>query len=240
MAKIQRVAKSRKEWKCGKCGKVIAVGDPYLYAEPAFRPRIVRCTDCGLKPYETSSSEYIQTIGALQDNWIRDYGTGDDAVEGIKDALQELMDTAQDSFDNMPEQLQDSDSGMTLQERIDSLESAIDDLDNIDIDEIIDEVINDTPAVTVSVADLKDYYKDDLSCLETYIDMPDEDEEKEDDEEEVDDDKEVDLDLSSLPNNESYDEILELPYISDDVKSDLATSIEERITDAIDEALSNL
>ena len=237
MAKIQRVAKSRKEWKCGKCGKVIAVGDPYLYAEPAFRPRIVRCTDCGLEPYETSSSEYIQTIGAIQAHWVRDFGTGEDAVEGIKDALQELYDAAEESYDNIPEQLQEGDAGMTLQERMDALESAIDELDSIDIDSIIDEVIGETTAY-VTVGDLKEYYKDDLSCLEDYINLPEEGEEGDEDASKDDDD--VELNLDNLPGGESYDEILDLPYIGSDVKDEIATSIEEKITDAIDEALSNL
>ncbi len=46
MAKIQKVNKCRKEQKCGKCGKIIEVGSPYYYAEPAFRAKIVRCASC--------------------------------------------------------------------------------------------------------------------------------------------------------------------------------------------------
>lgn len=49
--------------------------------------------------------------------------------------IQGLLDETQEKFDNMPEQLQESsDSGQTLQERIDGLESWIFDLEAIALD----------------------------------------------------------------------------------------------------------
>jgi hypothetical protein len=48
--------------------------------------------------------------------------------------IEEMRDECQEKIDNMPEQLQTSGSGETLQERIDNLESWIDELNAIDID----------------------------------------------------------------------------------------------------------
>lgn len=126
MAKINRIEKCRKEQKCSKCGKAILVGSPYLKATPFKKAAIIRCTDCGLKWWETSGSYYIQTAGELSETY------SELEKEDIISQLEELRDTCQDSLDNMPEQLQYSESGETLQNRIDNLESIITSLENID------------------------------------------------------------------------------------------------------------
>lgn len=222
MAKIQTVNKCRKEQRCGKCGKTIEVGSPYLYAEPAFRAKIVRCTTCGLKPYETSSSEFIQTIGALQDKWQEEY-TGDTAAEDIASVLEDLRDQAQDSLDNMPEQLQYSESGEILQERIDSLEDAISELEGIDIDDIKQEVIGRIEA-TVNFDDFKAFYVDTIDP-EDYV---------------VDEDGNIQISLDNLPDTEDYDQILDLPFIDDDVKNEMDEDFNEELASQIDSALESI
>ena len=131
MARIERINKSRKEQKCSKCGEVISVGSPYLKATPYRQRPIIRCIKCGLKSYETSGSEYIKEVGSIVEDWQESYGLHDGVAEEIASALEELRDQQQDSLDNMPEQLQEGDTGMMLQERIDSLDSAIDELNDI-------------------------------------------------------------------------------------------------------------
>lgn len=224
MAKIQKVNKCRKEQKCGKCGKTIEVGSPYYYAEPAFRAKIVRCASCGLKPYETSSSEYIQTIGALQDNWSNEYDIDESTPDSIISTLEELKDTAEDSLYNMPEQLQESDSGMILQDRIDALGSAIDELQSIDVDSLKGEAVDDITDVTVAFSELKDFYKDDLD----------------DEDFEPDEDGNVEVSLGYLPGGEEYDAILDLPYISEDTKSELTAAFSDKLISEIDEIIGNL
>ena len=54
--------------------------------------------------------------------------------DDIVSNLEELRDTTQDSLDNMPESLQYSPTGELLQERIDSLESAISEFESLDLD----------------------------------------------------------------------------------------------------------
>lgn len=139
MAKIQKIEKSRKEQKCSKCGNIIPVGSEYLKAKPRYRSPIIRCTKCGLRSWETSSSDYIQTVGSLVENWQEDYGVSESTIDDIRSVLEELRDTCQESLDNMPESLQYSETGELLQERIDCLDSAINDLDCIDYDTIFDD-----------------------------------------------------------------------------------------------------
>ena len=131
MARIERINKARKEQKCSKCGEVIAVGMPYLKATPYRQRPIIRCTKCGLKSYETSGSEYVKECGAIVEDWRENYDLNESTAGEIASALEELRDQQQDSLDNMPENLQQGDTGQMLQERIDSLECTIDELNNI-------------------------------------------------------------------------------------------------------------
>ncbi len=131
MAKIQRVEKCRKEQKCSKCGCTIEKGNPYLYAEPMYRPKIIRCASCGLQSWETSGSDFVLTCGAIQYNWREDYKIDQSTVESIKSDLEDLRDTCQDSLDNMPESLQYGATGEMLQDRIDMLEDVINELDSV-------------------------------------------------------------------------------------------------------------
>lgn len=61
-------------------------------------------------------------------------------ITDIKDALESIRDEEQDSFDNMPEGLQQSDRGQASEEAISTLDSAIDDLENFDIDNIVSSI----------------------------------------------------------------------------------------------------
>lgn len=131
MARIERINKARKEQKCSKCGCVIEVGMPYLKATPYRQRPITRCTKCGLKSYETSGSEYVKECGAIVEDWRENYDLNESTADEIASALEELRDQQQDSLDNMPENLQQGDTGQMLQERIDSLECTIDELNNI-------------------------------------------------------------------------------------------------------------
>ena len=109
-----------------------------------FRQRkpIIRCPDCGLKPYELSTSDYVRQIGAIVEDWVENYvtdaGDYDGLGEAIANDLQEIMDSCEESLENMPEGLQEGDVGSLLQERIDALEEAISQLtDYFDMGEFI-------------------------------------------------------------------------------------------------------
>lgn len=138
MAKIEK-PKARKEYKCSKCGEVIKIGDTYLKGSPFRAKPIIRCTKCGLRSWELSSSDYVQGVGRICDCWEEDYGCDEDTAQRIADELDSIKEQCQDSLDNMPEGLQEGDIGQLLQERIDNLEYAISDLEDIDYDSIKEE-----------------------------------------------------------------------------------------------------
>ena len=146
MARINTVNKSRKENRCGGCGKIIPVGSKYFYVDFYSGRHAVRCASCGFKPYETTENPYLQTLYQIQ----YEYGnklseltpTSLDEPNSLRDdlvsELESLRDEVQERFDNIPEQLQDGEAGSLLQERIESLEEAISDIENEDLDSFED------------------------------------------------------------------------------------------------------
>ena len=65
--------------------------------------------------------EQIEDFNASEPEEVEEF------VQDIISQLEELRDQCQDSLDNMPESLQESDTGQLLQERIDECESLISD-----------------------------------------------------------------------------------------------------------------
>lgn len=138
MAKIEK-PKARKEYKCSKCGEVIKVGDLYLKGSPFRAKPIIRCMKCGLRHWELSGLEYVNSVGRICDCWEEDYELGEDTAQSIADELDSIKDQCQDSLDNMPEGLQYGSTGELLQERIDCLDDVISELESIDYDSIKEE-----------------------------------------------------------------------------------------------------
>lgn len=139
--KLVYVNKSQKEWVCKKCRKTIAVGDPYYRGRLGFRiPDIIRCRECGLESWEVTSSDYQLEVGEIVYRWQQNYSADEVGIDEITDALQSVMDDCQERFDNIPEQLQEANAGAILSERIDGLQSAIDELSCIDIERIKSDV----------------------------------------------------------------------------------------------------
>lgn len=137
MGKVTVIKKSRKECKCSKCREVIPVGSTYFRGVINFHPDIVRCSKCGLKAWEVTTSDYLLAVGPILNEWQK---SGMD-YESINEELSSIRDDLQDRLDNMPEQLQESDTGQILQERIEGLEAACDELDSIDYDSIFSDKI---------------------------------------------------------------------------------------------------
>ena len=89
--------------------------------------------------WELTSSPFLQTAyqieHALQQFEVDTFDPDSD-VSDIVQQIEDLRDEAQSSLDNMPEGLQEnSASGQMLQERIDSCEQWIADIENIDFEE---------------------------------------------------------------------------------------------------------
>lgn len=231
MAKVYKVEKSRKEVKCSKCGKTLPIGSPYVWGQRYMAKfKTIRCVSCGLKGYELSSSEWVQTIGELTENFAEAYGYDDDGIESAISTLEELRDNSQDSYDNIPEQFQYGEQGELLESRIDQCDDAISELESIDIDSCKDEAIGNVGTVTVSQKEYKEYYGD-----EANEDILSEVEEGEDEA-----DIELELDITALPYGEDYDEIIELPFLSDYDKERIKEELSGIIESSVDDALSVL
>lgn len=87
---------------------------------------------------ELTQSAYYSALYSIVEQ-IEDFSTDsaeelNDFVENIKTELEDLRDTTQESYDNMPENLQYSATAELLQERVDSLESAISEIESIDLE----------------------------------------------------------------------------------------------------------
>lgn len=139
MAKVIKINKSRKEQVCSKCKSIIEIGSPYLKASPYKRKPVIRCTSCGLRSYEVSGSEYIRRINEIQNEWSNLHNICESLADDIISDLEELRDTQQDSLDNMPDQLQEAYVGEMLQERIEYLDYAINNLEEFDYESIEEE-----------------------------------------------------------------------------------------------------
>ena len=88
------------------------------------------------KPSQLTQNWFKQELYSIQEK-IEEFEPEDvedvaTFIDDIRSDAESLRDECQEHLDNMPEQLQDSDSGQTLQERIDNLDSVIGDIDNFD------------------------------------------------------------------------------------------------------------
>ena len=58
----------------------------------------------------------------------------------IQEELEAVMDEEQEAFDIMPESLEYSERGEQMQEYIDAMQYALDDLENLDLESIADQL----------------------------------------------------------------------------------------------------
>lgn len=146
---------ARKQCKCSKCGAEINPKDKYYFAEINFGPRFirctVRCTKCGLKSYEVTTSEYQSAVGALCEDWEEHIGeVSEGGVSTLIDEINGILSNEEEKFNNLPESLQYAPVGERIQERIDACKSAISALEDIDFDTLksdaVDEVLGEDPA----------------------------------------------------------------------------------------------
>ena len=124
----------------------IKVGDSYYHWK--FRYGGKRVSKTYPKPSQLTQSYYLQQLYDIQDRVqsLSNLTDADDLqteFDNIKSELENLRDEQQSSLDNMPEHLQESSSsGQMLQERIETLENAINDFDGIDVSDY-DEMSDD-------------------------------------------------------------------------------------------------
>jgi len=93
------------------------------------------------RPSQLTQSDFLQRVYGLKEE-IEDLSKTvfesseslEDTLNEFKERIEEIRDECQEKLDNMPEQLQYAPSGELLQERIDALDEAHSELDNIYFD----------------------------------------------------------------------------------------------------------
>ena len=131
MPKVTRVESARK----ARPESGIRVGDSYYWWQFMRGPRMNSKTPP--RPSQLTRSEfmvpYLQALEALGD--LNDSGDLREdlapALRIIVDDLESLRDETQDKLDNMPESLQQGDTGQLLEERVANLEQFIPELERL-------------------------------------------------------------------------------------------------------------
>ncbi len=114
----------------------IAKGESYYWWQFQNSPKQYSKTPP--RASQLTQSGYLSTLYGITEQ-IEDFSTDtaeelSEFSENIKTELEELRDTTQELLDNMPENLQYSPTAELLQERIDSLENGISEIESIDFD----------------------------------------------------------------------------------------------------------
>ena len=119
----------------------IKKGEPYYWWKPNFGAKHFSKTPP--KPSQVTTSAFMGTFLGIQEQADESRPTysaelEDSGLESWRDdlvsELESLRDETQEKLDNMPEGLQQGDTGQMLQERVDGVESIISDLESASLD----------------------------------------------------------------------------------------------------------
>lgn len=126
-ARVHRAKKARKEWKCGRCGTIVRVGEPVLSFSVGFRGREQRRCDkveCVPTREELESSMVAPVYGAIDGTDWNSF----DSVEDLQTALQDIADAMREVAGEY-EGSEMFDKNEDLQERASLLNEAADSLE---------------------------------------------------------------------------------------------------------------
>lgn len=133
MARAHFVKKARKD------NPVVKAGESYYWWK--FRHSGKKYSKTRPRQSQLTQSEFMGTYYSLLEHMEDElpgisHGPDFEAfVENLVGEILNLADETQDKLYNMPDQLQEGDTGQLMQERIDELESWISELEGITVDE---------------------------------------------------------------------------------------------------------
>lgn len=138
MPRVNKVEKAAKD----QPDHGIKKGDTYYWWKFRFGGK--RVSKTFPKASQLTQSEYLSEIYSIHEDFA-DTEDGDlrDAIPDLVDRIRECGEGCQERLDNMPEGLQQGSTGEMLQERIDCCESAADELEGLDFEELSDEELRD-------------------------------------------------------------------------------------------------
>jgi hypothetical protein len=158
MPRVNRIKHARKPKVCGKCQAAINVGDPYVWFQFAYAAKTIRCgkPECYPASKELTRSEFAQNCidyTERLDAACSALGSSEDAdafadeLESLASDMREYAEELEERRGNMPEQLQDSDSGSLLEERAENLNNGAEELDEVATKAREVEMLTDTSQV---------------------------------------------------------------------------------------------
>lgn len=110
----------------------IAKGDQYYFAQIKTGPRSSRTirSKSPIPRSQLTTSEFLSTLYGIEDVDIPSCSCPAD-IESVIDSLRELGEEQREKYDNMPEGLQQGDTGQLLEQRADGCEAACGELEDI-------------------------------------------------------------------------------------------------------------
>ena len=122
--------------KCRKTirGTGIKKGDSYWWWKFRYGDKHVSKTQP--RPSQLTGSEFLGTVYSIEEG-LADVDVSDreevaSVIETAKEELAQLRDETDEKFNNMPDSLQQGDTGQLLEQRVQDVDTMIDELDNID------------------------------------------------------------------------------------------------------------
>jgi hypothetical protein len=138
-AKVKTVQKAQKDQgSCSKCGTALPAGSAYRYFKPGFRSRIKvrRCmkSECTPKRSELETSKLAEVYAAQEVAY--DSIAAAESFQDLSDAITDLESAAQEVLDDYESQVDEHPfMEETVRDRIDALQSFVDDLSGFSPDE---------------------------------------------------------------------------------------------------------
>jgi len=136
MPRVITVKKARKDQgTCGKCGEPIRAGDAYRWWKFRYGGKRIRCSkpECAPGRADLTQSDFWISVYGLEDD-LAAAATRED-IEGVVEQIRELAEEQQDKLYNMPEGLQEGDTGQLLQDRAQYLEDWAQEMEDAVADE---------------------------------------------------------------------------------------------------------
>lgn len=129
--KLHLVSKAQKDYPNAGIKK----GESYFWWK--FRHGGKHMSKTRPKPSQLENSPFQSSLMAASevfDDNFTNFTDLESACDQVKEDLQELADQAQESFDNMPDGLQQGDTGQLLENRASEVESLIGEFDGLDFE----------------------------------------------------------------------------------------------------------
>jgi hypothetical protein len=135
MARAHFVKKARKAIRDAGIKK----GDSYYWWKFRFGGKRVSKTPP--KPSQLTQSDFWSAVYSAQESagTVPSFADLKDACDNLVSDLQDIESATQDKFDNMPEGLQQGDTGQMLEERVAAIQDVISELEGIDCEPELDE-----------------------------------------------------------------------------------------------------